>query len=107
MKTPFCSKAAPTDSRTTVIVPEGSSRPITMAGSRLPERGPLWRPQVVPLVVALTALAGGVALQSSVVVAAQESGQLFRCETEEDLDGSACRVDMLPDAALAEMVYER
>lgn len=90
-----------------MIVPEGSSRPVTMAGHRLPERGPLWRPGVVPLVVALTALAGGVALQSSVVVAAQESGQLFRCETEEDLDGSACRVDMLPDAALAEMVYER
>lgn len=32
---------------------------------------------------------------------------LVQCEREEDLDGSACRVDMLPDAALAEMVYER
>eukprot|EP00903_Cladosiphon_okamuranus_P013540 g12612.t1 len=32
---------------------------------------------------------------------------MFRCESEDDLDGSSCRVDMLPDAALAEMVYER
>lgn len=38
---------------------------------------------------------------------AAEGGTTFRCETEEDLDGSACRVDMLPDAALADMVYER
>lgn len=81
-----------------------------MSDSRLPGRGRLAmnrRPGLMPLVLALTALMGGVPLQSSVAVAAQESGQLFRCETEEDLDGSACRVDMLPDSALAAMVYER
>lgn len=89
---------------------QGSSPPVIMADSRLPGCGRLVikrRPALVPLVYALTALMGGVDLQSSFAVAAQESGQLFRCETEEDLDGSACRVDMLPDSALAEMVYER
>lgn len=40
------------------------------------------------------------------VVSAAES-LVFRCESEDDLDGASCRVDMLPDAALAEMVYER
>ena len=39
-------------------------------------------------------------------VSAAES-MVFRCESEDDLDGASCRVDMLPDAALAEMVYER
>lgn len=36
-----------------------------------------------------------------------DGAELFRCEREEDLDGSSCRVDMLPDAGLAEMIYER
>lgn len=40
------------------------------------------------------------------VVSAAEN-LVFRCESEEDLDGASCRVDMLPDEALAEMVYER
>eukprot|EP00752_Nemacystus_decipiens_P009140 g8163.t1 len=40
------------------------------------------------------------------VVSAAEN-LVFRCESEDDLDGASCRVDMLPDAALAEMVYER
>lgn len=40
-------------------------------------------------------------------IAGADAVQPFRCESEEDLDGSTCRVDMLPDAALAQMVYER
>lgn len=32
---------------------------------------------------------------------------LVRCQSEDDLDGIACRVDMLPDDALAKMIYER
>ncbi|CBN76997.1 hypothetical protein Esi_0024_0181 [Ectocarpus siliculosus] len=61
------------------------------------------------LLVLLAAVAAGIVLQPSGVAAADESvqQQAFRCESEEDLDGSACRVDMLPDSALAEMVYER
>lgn len=62
----------------------------------------------LPLLLSLAVLTVGGVLQSSVVVVASpESGEGFRCEREEDLDGSACRVDMLPDSALAEMVYER
>ncbi|CAN0180024.1 unnamed protein product, partial [Scytosiphon promiscuus] len=57
------------------------------------------------LLAAVTAVA---VLRSSALVAAEEGIQRgFRCESEEDLDGAACRVDMLPDEALAEMVYER
>lgn len=56
------------------------------------------------LLALISAVATGVVLQSSDVAAAEG---VFRCESEEDLDGSACRVDMLPDSALAEMVYER
>lgn len=53
-------------------------------------------------------VSGAVLLSAPVVVAAAKKGpKAFRCESEEDLDGSACRVDMLPDAALAEMIYER
>ncbi|CAM9816296.1 unnamed protein product [Ectocarpus fasciculatus] len=61
------------------------------------------------LLVLLAAVAAGIVLQPSGVAAADEGvqQQAFRCESEEDLDGSACRVDMLPDSALAEMVYER
>lgn len=39
-----------------------------------------------------------------VVVAAEHR---IRCLTEDDIDGVACRVDMLPDEGLAQMVYER
>ena len=49
-------------------------------------------------------LLGLLAAVASVSVA---QSSVFRCESEDDLDGSACRVDMLPTAALAEMVYER
>lgn len=62
----------------------------------------------VNLRVLLAAVAASAVLQSSGLVIAEEGIQrAFQCESEEDLDGSACRVDMLPDAALAEMVYER
>lgn len=50
-------------------------------------------------------LAIGVLVERGIIGA--NAVQPFRCESEEDLDGSTCRVDMLPDAALAEMVYER
>lgn len=41
----------------------------------------------------------------TVVAAAAE--HRIRCLTEDDIDGVACRVDMLPDEGLAHMVYER
>lgn len=41
----------------------------------------------------------------TVVAAAAE--HRIRCLTEDDIDGVACRVDMLPDEGLAQMVYER
>lgn len=50
------------------------------------------------VVLFLAAVVGAVSAAESLV---------FRCESEDDLDGASCRVDMLPDAALAEMVYER
>ena len=50
------------------------------------------------LILALAALSG----RGSV-----DAEQVFGCESEEDLNGSTCRVDMLPDAALAQMVYDR
>jgi len=49
-------------------------------------------------------LLGILAAVASVCVA---QSSLVRCESEDDLDGSSCRVDMLPTEALAEMVYER
>lgn len=49
-------------------------------------------------------LLGLLAAVASISVA---ESSLIRCESEDDLDGSSCRVDMLPDSALAEMVYER
>lgn len=61
------------------------------------------RPGALPFLLALAILTGG----GHPVAADGGGGKAFRCETEADLDGSACRVDMLPDAALAEMVYER
>lgn len=57
------------------------------------------------LLALISTVATGVVLRSA--AAEQQQQQVFRCESEEDLDGSACRVDMLPDSALAEMVYER
>lgn len=50
-------------------------------------------------------LAMGILVEMGITGA--DAVQSFRCESEEDLDGSSCRVDMLPDAALAQMVYER
>lgn len=69
--------------------------------SRFRRSRPVGPPRFLALI---SAVATGVVLLRS---AAAEQQQVFRCESEEDLDGSACRVDMLPDSALAEMVYER
>ena len=55
---------------------------------------------------ALTRLTIVVVLSKCSVIGAG-SAELFQCEREEDLDGTACRVDMLPDEALAEMIWER
>lgn len=80
----------------------------TMADFRLKGLGHSARSHragALPLLFALVVLTGEIVLPSSIVVAAED--QVFQCKTEEDLDGSACRVDMLPDSALAEMVYER
>lgn len=83
-------------------------RQSTMSGSRLEgrRRSAVLPPRVISLALVIVTLAGGGTSIRTVRGAAMED-KLFRCEREEDLDGSACRVDMLPDEALAEMVYER
>lgn len=55
----------------------------------------------------LTVLRVTTGLMAAVLSSCVFGAELFRCESEEDLDGSNCRVDMLPDEALAEMIYER
>lgn len=59
-----------------------------------------------PVIRALTRLSIAAVLSKCSVIGAG-SAELFRCEREEDLDGTSCRVDMLPDEALAEMIWER
>lgn len=72
-------------------------------GSRVARRTSAGVVASAAFVLAVVAGGGGGGILSTVAA----EGAAFRCETEEDLDGSACRVDMLPDSALADMVYER